>query len=133
MGKTKFVFDSASGTLKPAPNNQGAVLPSMHEIPDPPSPPKEENEEAILDLRTQKPNVSNESIVQFREGSDHTIVQITDERTRKVMMIIAGYGLEIKFNMAELRSTEKIEQLLGGLTSMFRKMILEQALNKQKG
>ena len=45
-------------------------------------------------------------------------------------MIIGGYGLEIKFNIAELRSTERIEQLLGGLTTMFRKLILEQALSK---
>ena len=84
-----------------------------------------------MDLSSRKPNiVTNENVIQFRESSDYTIFQVTDDRTRKPMMVIAGYGLEIKFNMAELRSTEKIEQLLGGLISMFRKMILEQALKK---
>lgn len=129
MGKTMFVFDKESGTLKPTQYDQDTPLwnecPVSHKCDD--------SEETSLDLSTQKPNISNENIIQFRESSDHTIFQVTDDRTRKTMMIIAGYGLEIKFNMAELRSTEKIEQLLGGLTSMFRKMILEQALNKQKG
>lgn len=127
MGKTKFVFDKVSGTLKSVNDKEPVQLLPVSQEP-------EQAEEVSLDLSSQKPNVAtNESIVQFRENTDYTIFQVVDERTRKPMMIIAGYGLEIKFNMAELRSTEKIEQLLGGLTSMFRKMILDQALNKTKG
>lgn len=128
--RNKFVFDKASGTLKAVEN---AV-----ETPTPPQKQQaetsaDEKEVVGVDLRTHKPNVSvDENIVQFRENSDYTIFQVNEERSRKTMMIIAGYGLEIKFNMAELRSTEKIEQLLSGLTSMFRKMILEQALSKGK-
>lgn len=129
MGKSKFVFDSASGTLKQVDDSiskQPAQL--LSSVSD-----TKEKEEVSVDLSTCKPNIGNENIIQFRENSDYTIFQVNDERTRKTMMIIAGYGLEIKFNMAELRSTEKIEQLLGGLTAMFRKMILEQALGKSEG
>lgn len=129
MGKSKFVFDSASGTLKQVDDN---INEQPTQLP-PSATGTEEKEEVSVDLSTRKPNVGNENIIQFRENSDYTIFQVNDERTRKTMMIIAGYGLEIKFNMAELRSTEKIEQLLGGLTAMFRKMILEQALGKLEG
>lgn len=129
MGKSKFVFDSASGTLKQVDDN---INEQPTQLP-PSATDTEEKEEVSVDLSTRKPNVGNENIIQFRENSDYTIFQVNDERTRKTMMIIAGYGLEIKFNMAELRSTEKIEQLLGGLTAMFRKMILEQALGKSEG
>lgn len=130
MGKSKFVFDNKTGTLK-------AVESEDKKLPETPTPlPKNNDKEDVvgLDLSSRKPNVTtNENVVQFRENSDYTIFQVTDDRSRKPMMVIAGYGLEIKFNMAELRSTEKIEQLLGGLTSMFRKMILEQALKKTEG
>lgn len=128
MGKSKFVFDNETGTLKAvdvSSTSSQTTLPILSE---------EQAEEKKLDLGTHKPNIAtNESVIQFRENSDYSIVQVVDERTRKPMMIIGGYALDIKFNMAALRSTEKIEQLLGGLTSMFRKMILEQALNKSEG
>ena len=128
MGKSKFVFDNETGTLK------AIEVKSMPSQPTSPISSEEQVEEKKLDLSTHKPNIkTNESVIQFRENSDYSIVQVVEERTRKPMMIIGGYALDIKFNMAELRSTEKIEQLLGGLTSMFRKMILEQALNKSEG
>lgn len=127
MGKTKFVFDKDSGTLKPAEalidqprqmveNGVVAANPAM-------------DEEVKINMNSPKPNVDlNEPIIQFRQNSDYTIFQVTDERTGKAMMVIGGYALEMKFNMGELRSAEKIEQLLGGLTKLFRKMILDQAL-----
>lgn len=130
MGKTKFIFDKESGTLKPVKDMDESILSLDKRVI---SNVKSENDEVSIDLNTNKPNITDENIIQFRENSDYTIFQITNDKTRKIMMIIAGYGLEIKFNMAELRTTENIEQLLNGLTSMFRKMILEQALNKQNG
>lgn len=125
MAKTKFIFDKKTGTLKPESNKQ-EVSEELHVAS---SEPKKEM--ADVDLSTVKPNVDmNENIVQFREASDMTIFQITEEHSGRVMMVIAGYGLQIKFNMAELRTTEHIEQLLGGLSDLFRKMIVEQALKK---
>jgi hypothetical protein len=128
MGKTKFVFDNVTGTLRPEANAT-----PKHLVPLDPAPQPSKTEEVSIDLRTPKPNVNlDEPIIQFRQNTDYTIFQVIEERSRKPMMIIGGYGLEIKFNIAELRSTERIEQLLGGLTTMFRKMILEQALSKDK-
>lgn len=127
MGKTKFVFDNESGTFKAEANTSPRQMVKDNHV----TPLQNNIEEVKMDLSTHKPNVNlNEPIVQFRQNTDYTIFQVTEERTKKPMMVIGGYGLEIKFNIAELRSTERIEQLLGGLTSMFRKIILEQALNK---
>lgn len=131
MGKTKFVFDDATGTLRPetiaTPKQIVPLEPVLKQIES------SEKEEVSLDLKTPKPNVNlDEPIIQFRQNTDYTIFQVFEERSRKTMMVIGGYGLEIKFNIAELRSTERIEQLLGGLTIMFRKLILEQALSKDK-
>lgn len=126
MAKTKFVFDTESGTLKA--EEQHRQSQTKQKVPVEP-PLKEEM--SSLDLSTTKPNVDmNEDIVQFRASSDMTIFQITEERSGRVMMVIAGYGLEIKFNMAELRTTDRIEQLLGGLSDLFRRLIVEQALKK---
>lgn len=131
MGKTKFVFDNATGTLRPEANATPKHLVPLESMSQPSQPSK--TEEVSIDLKTPKPNVNlDEPIIQFRQNTDYTIFQVIEERSRKPMMIIGGYGLEIKFNIAELRSTERIEQLLGGLTTMFRKMILEQALSKDK-
>ena len=128
MGKTKFIFDNATGTLKP---EDSVVTIKQAEESQPKSSMSEGTQIVGLDLRTHKPNVNlDEPIVQFRQNTDYTVFQVIEERSKKPMMIIGGYGLEIKFNIAELRSTERIEQLLGGLTTMFRKLILEQALSK---
>lgn len=128
MGKTKFIFDNATGTLKP---ESSVVTSKQVEESQPKSSMPEESQIVGLDLRTHKPNVNlDEPIIQFRQNTDYTVFQVIEERSKKPMMIIGGYGLEIKFNIAELRSTERIEQLLGGLTTMFRKLILEQALSK---
>lgn len=69
-------------------------------------------------------------VTMFRERQDYDIYQIVDERTNKPLAYIGGYALQISFNMAELKSMEKIEQCLGGLTKLFRKFIMEQALNR---
>lgn len=129
MAKTKFVFDKETGTMKPE-----AVVEAKKQEADG-TPPKSvvdaHKAEASIDLTSKKPNVElNEAIVQFRENSDYTKVQITDERTGKGMMLIAGWGLEIKFNMAELRSTQRIEELLEALKNLFRELIIQQAVSK---
>lgn len=121
----KYIFDKESGTLKPAPIQEK----SIQTVPAPKADDK--GEEVKMDLTSQKPNVKlNERTISFNEMSDLTIFQVTEERTKKLMMTISGYGLEIKFNIAELRSMERIEQLLNGLNTMFRQIVLEQALGK---
>lgn len=79
-----------------------------------------------------KPNIAvNEREVVFREKSDLSIVQIADYDTNRVMGYIAGYGLDIKFNLEELRSMDRVEQFLEGLKRAFRTLILERALGNK--
>lgn len=135
MAKTKFIFDKTSGTMKPEAqmikeNNQ---RPAEKAAVDMAKPPKFEQEAGIQVFQKQPNADMNESIIQFRENTDYSIFTVNDERTGRPMMYIGGYALDIKFNMAELRSTKSIEQLLTGLSSLFRKLILEQALDRGDG
>ncbi len=83
----------------------------------------------MKDVPADKPNVTiNEREVKFREKSDLSVVQITDYDTHRVMGYIAGYGLDINFNMEELNSMDRVEQFLEGLKKAFRTVILEKAL-----
>ncbi len=124
MGKTKFVFDANTGTLEPEKESVAKTSASS-------AMPKMGSEAVSLDLNAHRPDTNpDEPIIGFRQNTDYTIFQVTEERSRKTLMVIGGYGLEIKFNVAELRSTERIEQLLGGLNTLFRKLILEQVLSK---
>lgn len=113
---TKFIFDKQSGTLKPC----NADTQSNIQEQQPQNAPAPDN--------NVDNNEEQEGIFKFRAVSDLTSFQIVDEQTRKVMAVISGYGLSIRFNMEELRSTDKVEQLLNGLTAMFRKLIIEQSL-----
>lgn len=108
----KFVFDKETGGLVPKKQTEEASQPVVPSKAD------------------EKENLDGETIYKFRAVNDLTTYQIIDDVTRKPMMVISGYGLKMEFNMAELRSSDKIDQLLSGLTDMFRKLIYEQALKK---
>lgn len=76
----------------------------------------------------------NTGVMMFRELQDYDICQITDEKTGKVLAYIGGYALQINFNMAELKTMERIEQCLQGIVKLFRHKIMTQTLgNKQSG
>lgn len=75
--------------------------------------------------------ISN-GILMFRERQDYDICQITDEKTGKVLAYIGGYGLAFNFNMAELRTMERIEQCLQGLVKLFRHKLMTQNLGENK-
>jgi len=86
----------------------------------------------MKNVPTDKPNVLvNEREIKFREKSDLSVVQITDYDTNRVMGYIAGYGLDINFNMEELNSVDRVEQFLEGLKKAFRSVILEKALGSK--
>ena len=146
--KTSHVFDRESGTFReekvPEPQSQTPV-------------PETKKEYAEVNNTVQKPpevvrmkrvdhpsslcliddsgvpetylDSADKGILMFREREDFSVTQIVDERTGKAFAYFGGYGLTIKFNMAELNSVEKIEQCLQGITKLFRKIIMDQALN----
>ena len=72
-------------------------------------------------------------IMMFRERQDYDICQITDEKTGKVLAYIGGYALAFDFNMSELRSMEKIEQCLQGITKLLRHKIMTYNLSENQG
>lgn len=71
-------------------------------------------------------------IMMFRERQDYDICQITDEKTGKVLAYIGGYALAFDFNMSELRSMEKIEQCLQGITKLLRHKIMTYNLGENQ-
>lgn len=136
MAKEDWKFNPATGTMEPA-------NPVVHELGRKTEddgvrhgsttgrvPVVKSGRSLMNDVPIDKPNVSvNEREVRFREKSDLSIVQITDYDTNRVMGYIAGYALDINFNMEELNSMERVEQFLEGLKKAFRSIILEKALS----
>lgn len=73
----------------------------------------------------------NTGVMMFRELEDYDICQIADEKSGKVLAYIGGYALQINFNMAELRTMERIEQCLQGITKLFRHQLMTQNLGPE--
>ena len=125
--KQKFRFDEKSGTMVPegfAKQDTAEHIEVANNTPDTVS---------VIDGNKSGHNIPvSEGVVQFRERSDLTIFQIVDEQTGTPLGYISGYALDINFNMKELRSTERVEQFLGGLQKMFREIILEKAFSSKK-
>lgn len=121
---SKFKFDKKTGTLvkveEEAPiiekKNTGVARPIFRESKE-------------IPITPNRPNVEiDEGEVKFKALSDYTIMQVVSERTGSALAYIGGYALEIKFNMAELNTINKVEECLEGLKRMFRKFIVDQAL-----
>lgn len=74
--------------------------------------------------------VTNEGIVQFREKSDYTIFQFIEPKTQSILGYIGGYALDFSFNLEQIKSTERLEQLLEGIKGVYRKMISDQILRQ---
>lgn len=72
---------------------------------------------------------TNTGVMMFRQMDDYDICQIADERTGKVLCYIGGYALQFNFNMAELRTMERIEQCLQGIVKLFRHKLMNQNLD----
>lgn len=135
--KSKFVFDNKTGTLKPS--DEVIMEQAVSETP------KFEDERAIVSgtsvsnaddeklekLRKYADELGIYNILMFRSQADYTICQIIEERTGKTMAYIGGYALDIKFNMKELNTVERVEQCLDGIKKLFRSMIVEQAIENR--
>lgn len=69
-----------------------------------------------------------EEVVQFNMISDRTVFQVINPHNNEVMIEIAGYDLDIDFNMEHLRSVEDIEAACAGISKLFREIIVERLL-----
>lgn len=87
----------------------------------------------VTDNNVEKPEeveVSEEREFVFKE-SDHKMFQILNEDTHAVMGYIAGFDLDISFNLKELNSVDKIERFVNALQNLFRKIITDQILGNK--
>lgn len=127
--KQGYKFNAQTGKLETTDNIDGTRKP-VRETPRPNPKPNKTDEVRLIDgMEKRKANVPvEEGKVIFREKSDLTIFQIVDETTGTIMAYIAGYALDINFNMAELKSVERVEQLITGIGKMFRSVIMDKIL-----
>lgn len=129
----KFVFDEKTGTM--VPSNPVLHELSKQSVSEPIKTAKPVTEVPVVNKYSmlegmQRPKhnvVVDEPIVQFHEYSDKDVVQIIDNDTGRLMGYIAGYALDVQFNMDELRSVEKIEKFLDGWSKYLRSVILKNA------
>jgi hypothetical protein len=80
------------------------------------------------DEPTVVPANDNEPTETFRRMSDLSVMQIVDQSNGKVMAVIAGYGLQIKFNLEAITETADVEQCAEGLKKLFYNIIMDQIL-----
>lgn len=74
----------------------------------------------------------DEPIVKFRVNSDRIVREVINEEINQVLVHISGYDLQINFNMQFLKSIEDVEAACSGITQLFRDMIMEQLLHRNK-
>ena len=138
MAKEEWKFNAATGTMERVDQVAHGLEKKMADADvqrasKPATVPVIKSGKSLMNgVPSDRPNVvANEREVVFREKSDLSIVQITDSDTNRVMGYIAGYGLDINFNMEELSSMDRVEQFLEGLKKAFRSVILEKALGQK--
>ena len=144
----KYVFDKETGTMQPErTDNQVGLKPMVVQGQQPTQQPQFKNERVVnttprlgssrVDdeklelLEKYASELGLEGILLFRQHTDYTICQITDERSGNVMAYIGGYALNIKFNMEQLNSVAKVEQCLEGIKKLFRSFIVQQAIENK--
>lgn len=130
-----FKFDPEKGTFVPAAqvDAKEKVAGGSKAVSKPaPLSDTDEHFKLIDGIEKQKANIDvDEGEVVFKERSDFTIFQIVDDRTGAVLAYISGYALDINFNLAELKSVQRIEQLIEGIEKLFRSFVVEKIMGKE--
>lgn len=70
--------------------------------------------------------------VVFNAMSDKRVCSVMTEDTNETIMEISGYDLQIKFNRDKLKGIAEIESMLDGLKDLFRKLVMEDLLEKNR-
>ena len=74
----------------------------------------------------------DEPIVQFKALSDRIVREVINADTKQVLVHISGYDLQINFNMQYLKSVEDVEAACGGIAQLFRDIIMDKLLERNK-
>lgn len=86
-----------------------------------------ENKEDLI-----KPVGGPEPHVTFRLESDLGCWEIKNPEVEEPLILITGYDLQCHFNTKYLKSVEEIEAACNGIHNLFRELIMEQLLEKDK-
>ncbi len=125
----KFILDKESGTFIPAPSGEEHKDRTEAAIP-------ESSVELIdkggVNLASGEPGLPDEPVETFRRLTDLSVFQVTDSSTGKIMMMISGYALQIKFNRDAITSAADVEQCAEGIKKMFYGVIMEQLIGDGK-
>lgn len=96
------------------------------------------NESGNVDIVNQGgPNIipggglEDEPTESFKRLTDLSVFQIVDKPTGKVMGIISGYALQIKFNRQAITSAADVEQCAEGIKKLFYGIIMDQLLDNK--
>ena len=74
----------------------------------------------------------DEPIVQFKALSDRIVREVINADSKQVLVHISGYDLQINFNMQYLKSVEDVEAECGGIAQLFRDIIMDKLLERNK-
>ncbi len=124
-----FKLDPKTGTFVPTTSEENVAGMKENAL--------QENDNSVNMIK-QDPNegekidLSDEPIESFKRVSDLSVFQINDKQTGKVMGIIAGYALQIKFNKDVITSVEDVEQCAEGIKKLFYNIIMDQLLESNK-
>lgn len=73
-----------------------------------------------------------ETKVEFRAISDRSAFTVTNEDSSQVLVEIAGYDLEVNFNLQYINSLQDVEMATDGLKELFTKIIMDKLLEHKK-
>lgn len=77
-------------------------------------------------------SLKNEPKIEFNSISDLRTLSIYSADGKEELVKISGYDLRVAFEMKYLKSLEDVEAAVTGISDLFRKLILEQLLPKEK-
>ena len=77
----------------------------------------------------EKPELEDEPQVVFNAISDKAAFLIKSHDNKTTLVEISGYGLEVNFNMQYMKSMIDVDEVVNGISEMFRSIITDKLLN----
>lgn len=132
----KYVLNKETGTFVPAPSETDGKVKDVAEAGKVDAGEIKDaidimNKTTQVRLASDASGLPGEPTETFRRLSDLSVFQVIDQPTGKVLCIISGYALQIKFNREAITSAADVEQCAEGLKKMFYNAIMDQILGEE--
>jgi hypothetical protein len=76
--------------------------------------------------------LQDEPKAEFNFISDRKVYHIVNEEINQTLVEISGYDLQINFNFEYINSLEDVEAAVGGISDLFRSLIMDKLLEHKK-